>query len=140
MVFRIFDGDKGFVEAVKATGRKKLVLCGLWTEVCIAFPAICALDEDFEVYFVADACGGTTKEAHEMAIQMMIQAGAKPRTWQQVILEFQRDWARKETYDPILKIVKDHSGGYGMGVDYAYTMVHKAEQRGDHKQKINKVA
>jgi len=133
--------DEGFVAAVKASGKKKLVLSGLWTEVCIAFPAICALDEGFEVYFVADACGGTTKEAHDMAVQRMIQAGATPLTWQQVILEFQRDWAREETYDPILEIVKDHSGGYGMGVDYAYTMVHKAGQRTKTKpQKIKKAA
>lgn len=128
--------DEGFVAAVKATGRKKLVLTGLWTEVCIAFPAICALDEGFEVFFVADACGATSKEAHDMAILQMIQAGAKPRTWQQVMLEFQRDWARKGTYDAVIALAQEHGGAYGMGVDYAYTMVHKAPQRGDHPQKI----
>ena len=113
--------DEGFVKAVKATGKNKLVLCGLWTvdcglwtEVCIAFPTICALDEGFEVYFVADACGATSVEAHEMAIQMMIQAGAKPRTWQQVMLEFQRDWSRKETYDTVTGLVTEVSGVYGM--------------------------
>jgi len=132
--------DEGFVKAVKATGRKKLVLSGLWTEVCIAFPAICALDEGYEVYFVADACGATSKEAHEMAIQMMIQAGAKPRTWQQVLLEFQRDWSRKETYDQVTNLVREVSGAYGMGIDYAATMVHKAPQRGEHPQTIHKAA
>lgn len=121
--------DEGFVNAVKVTGRQKLVLSGLWTEVCIAFPAICALDEGYEVFFVSDACGGTTLEAHNMAVEMMIQAGAKPRTWQQVMLEFQRDWARKETYDGVIKIAQEHSGAYGMGVDYAYTMVHKQKAR-----------
>lgn len=126
--------DEGFVAAVKATGRKKLVLTGLWTEVCITFPAICALDEGFDVYFVSDCCGGTSKEAHDMAVQRMMQAGAIPLTWQQVILEFQRDWARKDTYDGILDIVKEHSGGYGMGVDYAYTMVHGAPERAKSRQ------
>ena len=121
--------DDGFVEAVKATDRKKLILSGLWSEVCIVFPALSALAEGYEVYFVADAMAGTSQEAHDMAVQRMIQAGAVPVTWQQVILEYQRDWARKETYDGILDIVKEHSGGYGMGVDYAYTMVHKAPQR-----------
>ena len=121
--------DEGFVAAIKATGRKKVVFTGLWTEVCINFPVVCALDEGFEVYFVADCCGAISKEAHDMAVQRMIQAGAVPLTWQQTILEFQRDWSRKETYDGILEIVKDHNGGYGMGVDYAYTMVHDAPQR-----------
>lgn len=130
--------DPGFVEAVKATGRNKLVLSGLWTEVCIAFPTICALDEGFEVYFVSDACGATSKEAHEMAIQMMIQAGAKPRTWQQVMLEFQRDWSRKETYDQVMGLVREVGGAYGMGTDYAATMVHKMPQRGKFPQVIEK--
>ncbi len=121
--------DKGFVDAVKATGRRKVVFTGLWTEVCINFPVICALDEGFEVYFVTDCCGATSTEAHDMSVQRMIQAGAVPLTWQQTILEFQRDWSRKETYDDILSIVKEHGGGYGIGVDYAFTLVHNAPQR-----------
>jgi nicotinamidase-related amidase len=129
--------DEGFVKAVRATGRKKLVLSGLWTEVCIMFPALCALDEGYEVFFVSDACGATSEEAHSMAVQGMIQAGAQPRTWQQVLLEFQRDWARKETYDQVINLVQEHSGAYGMGVDYAYTMVHKAPQRGESPQHIH---
>lgn len=128
--------DEGFVKAVKESGKNKLVLSGLWTEVCIAFPAICALDEGYEVYFIADTCGATSEEAHNMAVQMMIQAGAKPRTWQQVLLEFQRDWARKETYNEVIALVQEHSGAYGMGVDYAYTMVHKQPQRGETPQQI----
>jgi nicotinamidase-related amidase len=117
--------DGKFVEAVKKTGRKKLIIAALWTEVCLAFPALEALEAGYEVYFVTDASGGTSKEAHDMAVQRMIQAGAVPVTWQQVLLEWQRDWARKETYDGVISIVKEHCGGYGMGVEYAYTMVHK---------------
>ena len=129
--------DAGFVKAVAATGRRKLVLSGLWTEVCIVFPALCALDEGYDVFFVSDACGGTSREAHDMAIQAMIQAGAQPRTWQQVLLELQRDWARKETYDNVIKLTQTHSGAYGMGVDYAYTIGHKAPQRAKTPQKIS---
>lgn len=133
--------DAAFVKAVNSTGRKKLILSGLWSEVCIVFPALEALAAGYEVYFVTDAMAGTSKEAHDMAVQRMIQAGAVPVTWQQVILEYQRDWARKETYDDILDIVKEHSGGYGIGVDYAYTMVHKAPQRTKTKaQNIKKTA
>jgi nicotinamidase-related amidase len=118
--------DKGFVDAVKATGRRKLVLAGLWTEVCVAFPALSALKDGFEVYAVTDASGGTSKEAHDLAVQRMVQAGVIPVTWQQVMLEFQRDWARKGSYDAVMALVKEHSGAYGSGVEYAYTMVHKA--------------
>lgn len=117
--------DGKFVAAVKKTGRKKLIIAALWTEVCLAFPALEALEAGYEVYFVTDASGGTSKEAHDMAVQRMIQAGAVPVTWQQVLLEWQRDWARKVTYDGVIGIVKEHCGGYGMGVEYAYTMVHK---------------
>jgi nicotinamidase-related amidase len=121
--------DKKLVAAVKATGRKKLIMAALWTEVCLNFPALEALAEGYEVYIVTDASGGTTQEAHDMSVQRMIQAGAVPVTWQQVLLEFQRDWAHKDTYDAVMDLVREHSGAYGMGVDYAYTMVHKAPQR-----------
>ncbi|TWC10884.1 MULTISPECIES: hydrolase [unclassified Pseudomonas] len=121
--------DKALVDAVKATGRKKLIIAALWTEVCLTFPALEALAEGYEVYIVTDASGGTSKEAHDMSVQRMIQAGAVPVTWQQVLLEYQRDWAHKETYEAVMGLVLEHSGAYGMGVDYAYTMVHKAPQR-----------
>ncbi|EJL06712.1 isochorismatase family protein, partial [Pseudomonas chlororaphis subsp. aureofaciens 30-84] len=121
--------DKKLVDAVKATGRKKLIMAALWTEVCLNFPALEALAEGYEVYIVTDASGGTSQEAHDMSVQRMIQAGAVPVTWQQVLLEFQRDWAHKDTYDAVMDLVREHSGAYGMGVDYAYTMVHKAPQR-----------
>ena len=93
------------------------------------------LEGGYEIYMVADASGGTSKEAHEYAMQRMIQAGVVPVTWQQVLLEWQRDWARREPYDAVMDVVREHSGAYGMGVDYAYTMVHKAPQRtnGSHE-------
>jgi nicotinamidase-related amidase len=117
--------DKKFVAEVERIGRKRLVMCALWTEVCLCFPVLSALKAGYEVYFVADASGGSSLDIHERACQRMIQAGAAPVTWQQVMLEFQRDWARKETYDAVIDIIKTHSGAYGFGVEYAYTMVHK---------------
>jgi nicotinamidase-related amidase len=121
--------DEKFVAAVKATGRKKLIMAALWTEVCLTFPALEAIEAGYEVYIVTDASGGTTQEAHDMSVQRMIQAGAIPVTWQQVLLEYQRDWSKRESYDAVMDLVREHSGAYGMGVDYAYTMVHKAPQR-----------
>ena len=121
--------DAKLVEAVNATGRKKLIMAALWTEVCLTFPALQAMEAGYEVYIVTDASGGTTQEAHDMSVQRMIQAGAIPVTWQQVLLEYQRDWAHKDTYQPVMDLVREHSGAYGMGVDYAYTMVHKAPPR-----------
>jgi nicotinamidase-related amidase len=116
--------DAVLVAAVEQTGRKKLVLAGLWTEVCVVFPALQALAAGYEVYVVEDACGGTSAAAHTAAMQRLIQAGAVPVTWLQVLLEFQRDWARRDTYDAVIGIVKQHAGAYGAGVEYAYTMVH----------------
>ena len=122
--------DQNVRDALAATGRKKIVVSGLWTEVCNLMFALSAIkDAQYEIYMVADASGGTSKEAHEYSMQRMIQAGVVPVTWQQVLLEWQRDWARKDTYDAVMAIVREHSGAYGMGVDYAYTMVHKAPQR-----------
>lgn len=128
--------DQKVRDAVAATGRKKLILSGLWTEVCINMCAFSAMADDYELYVVEDACGGTSEMAHRASMDRMIQAGVVPVSWQQVLLEWQRDWARKETYDTTLAVVKEHSGAYGMGVDYAYTMVHKAPQRGKPTNKI----
>ena len=128
--------DQKVRDALKANGKKKVVVAGLWTEVCNNSFALCAmLEGDYEIYMVADASGGTSKEAHDFAMQRMIQAGVIPVTWQQVMLEWQRDWARKETYTAVMDIVREHSGAYGMGVDYAYTMVHKApsRQKSEHR-------
>lgn len=116
--------DAGFRAEVERIGRQKLVIAALWTEVCLTFPAIAAIQDGYEVYAVVDASGGTSEVAHDTAIQRMVQAGVVPVTWQQVLLEFQRDWARKETYYPTLDVVKAHSGGYGIGVEYAFTLVH----------------
>jgi nicotinamidase-related amidase len=132
--------DQKVRDALAANGRKKVVVSGLWTEVCNNSFAFSAMAEgDYEIFMVADASGGTSKEAHDYAMQRMIQAGVVPMTWQQVLLEWQRDWARKETYDATIAIVRDHSGAYGMGVDYAYTMVHKGPERVEHGKRLDPV-
>lgn len=115
-----------FVAAIAAAGRKKLVFAALWTEVCLVFPALEALKAGYEVYAVEDACGGTTPMAHAAAMRRIEQAGAVPVTALQVLLEYQRDWARKDSYDAVLSVVREHGGAYGQGVEYAYTMVHGA--------------
>ncbi|MEO9338658.1 hydrolase [Mesorhizobium sp. SB112] len=116
-----------------ADGRKKIVVSGLWTEVCnVTFALSCLADTDYEIYMVADASGGTSVDAHKYAMDRLAQVGVVPVTWLQVLLEWQRDWARSDTYDAVISVVKEHAGAYGMGVDYAYTMVHKAPQRVTH--------
>jgi nicotinamidase-related amidase len=125
--------DQKVRDALAENGQKKVVVAGLWTEVCnngFAFAAMAG--GDYEIYMVADASGGTSKEAHDYSMMRMIQAGVVPVTWQQVMLEWQRDWKNKETYNDVMAIVREHSGAYGMGVDYAYTMVHKAAERNTH--------
>src|SRR5262249_27245383 len=120
-----------------AQGRKKVVVSGLWTEVCnMTFALSCLKDTDYTIYMVADASGGTSVDAHKYAMDRLVQAGAVPMTWQLVLLVWQRDWARKETYDAVINIVQEHSGAYGMGVDYAYTHVHKAPERVKHGARI----
>ena len=116
-----------------AKGHKKIIVSGLWTEVCNTTFALSAMhDAGYEIYMVADASGGTSLDAHNYAMDRMVQAGVVPMTWQQVVLEWQRDWAQRGTYDAVMDIVREHSGAYGMGVDYAYTMVHKAAERVKH--------
>ena len=115
--------DKNVVEAVKKTNRKKLVIAALWTEVCLAFPAISAIQAGYEVYAVTDASGATSPEAHHMAVHRMTQVGAIPVTWIQVLCELQRDWARQETYQAVMTLAKEHAGAYGMGVFYAQSML-----------------
>jgi nicotinamidase-related amidase len=115
--------DKNLVAAVEKTQRKKIVIAALWTEVCLAFPALSAIAEGYEVYAVTDASGGTSKEAHEMAIKRMTMAGVIPVTWIQVMCELQRDWARQETYAPVMQVAKEHAGAYGIGVFYAQSML-----------------
>lgn len=115
--------DAPFKAAVEATGRRKIVLAGLWTEVCVAFPAIQAIAEGYEVYVVEDACGDISEVAHRAAMQRVAQAGAVPMTWIQTMLEWQRDWARQATYGGVVDIVAQHGGAYGVGIEYARTML-----------------
>ncbi len=115
--------DKNFVAAIEKTKRKKIVMAALWTEVCLAFPAISALQAGYEVYAVIDASGASSTEAHEMAIKRMTQAGIIPVTWLQVLCELQRDWARQETYGAVMELIKEHAGAYGNGVFYVETMM-----------------
>lgn len=93
-----------------------MIIAGLWTEVCVTMPTLEAMADGYEVYVVTDASGGTSKEAHEMAVLRMLQAGAAPVTWQQVLLEWERDWNNKETYNGVTEIIKEHSGAYGQGI------------------------
>lgn len=132
--------DQKVRDALKQNGRNKVIVSGLWTEVCNNTFALSAMhDAGYEIYMVADASGGTSVEAHDYAMQRMVQAGVVPMTWQQVLLEWQRDWAHRDTYDAVMALVKEHSGAYGMGVDYAYTMVHKTEERVKHGERLGPV-
>ena len=97
--------DADFLNAVRATGRRKLILCALWTEICMAFPALDAMREGYDVYPVVDAIGGTSAEAHRAGLERVFQVGAKPVTWVSLAVELQRDWARLETVDQIAEIV-----------------------------------
>lgn len=114
--------DGRVTDVVKKFGKKKLVIAALWTEVCGVGPVLSAIDEGYDVYFVTDASGGVSKEAHDMAVQRMVQAGAHPVTWLQYMLELQRDWARGGTYEAVTGIAKAHGGGYGLGIIYAQSM------------------
>lgn len=118
--------DPKFVAAIQKTGRKKIVLTGLWTETCVALPTVQAINDGYEVYVAEDCCGDVSQLSHDNAMKRVVQAGAKPVTALSVMLEWQRDWAHKGTYDAVMDIVKTHCGAYGIGVEYAYTMVHKA--------------
>jgi nicotinamidase-related amidase len=108
--------DPRIVEAVKKTGRKKLILAALWTEICLAMPAIQAQGEGFDVYAVTDASGGVSVEAHDMAVRRMVQAGVVPITWLAVASEWQRDWAREATVPAIGEMLSQHGGGSGVAV------------------------
>src|SRR5437764_13883847 len=118
--------DHNFVAAIEKSGRKKIVLAGLWTETCVALPTVQAIHDGYEIYVVEDCCGDVSQLAHDNAMKRVVQAGAKPVTALSVMLEWQRDWAHKDTYDAMMDIVKTHCGAYGVGVEYAYTMVHGA--------------
>ena len=132
--------DQKVRDALAKNGRNKVIVSGLWTEVCNTTFALSAMhDAGYEIYMVADASGGTSVDAHNYAMDRMVQAGVVPMTWQQVLLEWQRDWAHRSTYDAVMDLVKEHSGAYGMGVDYCYTMVHKAPERVTHGPMLDPV-
>lgn len=116
--------DEAARAAVVATGRRTLIVAGLLTEACVSFPVLSALAEGFAVRVVTDACGGLTPASHDAAIQRMVQAGAVPTSWLQLLLELQRDWTRHDTYEAARGIVVEHGGGYGIGLDYARDMIH----------------
>src|ERR1700740_1445463 len=118
--------DKNFVAAIEKSGRKKIVLTCLWTETCVALPTVQAIHDGYEIYVVEDCCGDVSQLAHDNAMKRAIQAGAKPVTSLSTMLEWQRDWAHKDTYDAVMDIVKNHYGAYGIVVEYVYTMVHGA--------------
>lgn len=114
--------DAAVIAEINRIDKRRLVMCGLWTSVCIVGPALSAIEQGFEVYVIADACGDVSAEAHERAMQRMVQAGARPMTSLQYLLELQRDWARGDTYELTTGIAKKFGGGYGLGVIYAKTM------------------
>jgi nicotinamidase-related amidase len=110
--------------AVQATGRKRLIIAGLLTEACVTFGALSAIASGFEVFVVADACGGITSTSHDLALRRMQAAGIIMTSWIQVLLELQRDWTRKETYEAARAIVEANGGGYGIGLAYSREMIH----------------
>lgn len=115
--------DKNAHKAITGKNKKKLVMAGLWTSVCVVGPVVSALDEGYDVYVITDASGDVSPEAHDMAVQRMIQAGAKPITSLQYLLELQRDWARSETYEEVNQLAMRFGGGYGLGIQYARKML-----------------
>jgi nicotinamidase-related amidase len=119
--------DAAVIDEVNRIGKDRLVFAGLWTSVCIVGPTLSALDQGYEVYVVTDACGDVSTEAHERAVERMIQAGVRPMTALQYLLELQRDWARTETYDMTTGIAKKYGGAYGLGIIYAKAMFGASE-------------
>ena len=115
--------DQRVVTWVKQTGRKKLVMAGLWTEVCLQMPVLSALADGYEVYFLTDASGGASREAHDMAFQRMIQAGAIPTTTWSHVSELQRDWAREDTAGEVTKLFEEHGGGFGQGLRWEWQLL-----------------
>lgn len=122
--------DANVIKRVNGLGKDRIVLAGLWTSVCIVGPALSALAQGFEVYVIADACGDVSAEAHDRAMDRMVQAGARPMTALQYLLELQRDWGRGETYDLTTGIAKIYGGAYGLGIVYAKTMFGAQEGHG----------
>jgi nicotinamidase-related amidase len=130
--------NKELVAAVKSTARNNFLIAALWSETSLVFPALQMLEEGYGVYAVEDASGGTSKAAHDAAIRRIEQAGAVSLTAFQVLLEFQRDWSRKEHYEEVMAVVKEHCGAYGQGIEYAATMVQKAPASRNRQTTRNK--
>jgi nicotinamidase-related amidase len=119
--------DATVIDEINRIGKERIIFAGLWTSVCIVGPVASAIDQGFDVYFISDACGDISEEAHERAVERMIQLGAKPMTSLQYLLELQRDWARSETYDMTTGIAKKWGGAYGLGITYAKAMFGASE-------------
>lgn len=132
--------DAGFRQAIEATGKRNILMTGLWTEVCVTWPTIEMLGAGYNIYVVEDCCGATSTAAHEAALSRMVQAGAVRLTTIPALLEWQRDWAKREHYDALMGILKQHAGAYGSGVEYAYTMVHHVPQSAQKPQIVPKKA
>jgi nicotinamidase-related amidase len=114
--------DAAVINVINAIGKGRLVFAGLWTSVCIVGPVLSALAQGYEAYVVTDACGDVSAEAHERAVERMVQAGARPMTALQYLLELQRDWARGDTYELTTGIARSFGGAYGLGLIYAKSM------------------
>tara|TARA_R110001606_G_scaffold203607_2_gene351705 strand:+ start:64 stop:723 length:660 start_codon:yes stop_codon:yes gene_type:complete len=119
--------DQNVIDRVNAIGLDRIVVAGLWTSVCVVGPVLSALDQGFEVYVITDACADTSPEAHARAVSRMAQAGARPMTSLQYLLELQRDWARSDTYQLTTGIAQAHAGAYGVGIQYAMAMLGSGE-------------
>ncbi len=132
--------DEGFRKAIEATGKKNIIMTGLWTEVCVTWPTIEMLGAGYNIYVVEDCCGATSPAAQEAALSRMVQAGAVRLTTIGALLEWQRDWKDRTHYDALMGLLKDQAGAYGVGVEYAYTMVHKAPQSAMSPQVVTPAA
>ena len=129
-----------FRKAIEATGKKNIIMTGLWTEVCVTWPTIEMLGAGYNIYVVEDCCGATSAMAHDAALSRMVQAGAVRLTTICALLEWQRDWAKRDHYDKLMGLIKGQGGAYGVGVEYAYTMVHHAPQSAQKPQVVPKKA
>ncbi len=126
-----------FRRAIETSGRRNVVVSGLWTEVCVTWPTLNMLDAGYNVYIVEDACGATSSAAHDAALRRSVQAGAVPMTTIATVLELQRDWANRDHYDALMDLLREHAGAYGSGIEYAYSMVHKAPQAAIHPHVVS---